>query len=189
MVDIPLITNTPTSLPVIPNEVEFQGTVTGEKKATAVSVFHSDNEEDRLNLTLTFSPNHFAAIDQYIEIEINGTLVAKDEFEESIRNSISFLLSLSQGLNIVKIIFVVDSCADFISISNIQLLGNTFNLEKNLPKNTYDYFHWQGDTLNHDFDLSSLKPQSSNVGQIISVKLDYGYLGSKISRAIEYIIK
>ncbi len=183
-VSIPNIENSLVSLPLVPNSFMFGGSV----KENVMSAFFIDTEDERCNVSLSFFSNDFTAVDRLIEVEINSEILKIEEFYNNGLNSFNFLLPVISGLNFVDFHFTISYCIDLVLINNIQLSGYTYSLMKYIPENAADYHHWEGNSLSHTFDLSSLKPSSINSSQILRIRIDYGYIGSIVYPAIDYSI-
>ncbi|MCG3222450.1 MAG: hypothetical protein H7641_13805, partial [Candidatus Heimdallarchaeota archaeon] len=183
---IPQISETVSPFPVIPDSFILQGSISKNRYIRVISAFLNSEELDRCNLTLSFSSNDFDALSEDIEVEINGSIIDSRDFEEDTLNSLTFLLPLSLGLNVITFHFIIGACPNIVEISNIQLTGSAYSLEKALPLNVLDYVHWVGNGLDYTFDLSSLKPVTSNSKQILHINIDYGYIGTVVLPAIEY---
>ncbi len=186
---VPQISETPFFFPIIPESFMFQGSLSKLKQVSVISAFFNDEELDRCNLTLEFSSNDFDALSEYIEIEINGSIIETRNFEEDSINSHIFLLPLKLGLNVIIFHFSIDMCLNIVEINNIQLSGFAYSLESAVPTNILEFKHWVGMGISYTFDLSSLKPQSNNPSQILQINIDYGYIGTIISPAIEYSLQ
>ncbi|NPD89218.1 MAG: E3 ubiquitin protein ligase [Asgard group archaeon] len=182
---IPSIGKDSTSIPIVPTALEFLGSPSTIRTGSVESAFYISDDNSKLNLSLSFSTSFFSAGNKYIEILVNSTLIATKEFDRGILNSISFLLSPDIGLNVVSINFNVELCMDLVEIDNIQLFGYTYNLEELLPKNAIDYIHWEGSFSEQILDLSALKPSSTYSEHILRINVDYGYIGTTITPAID----
>ncbi|MCG3227285.1 MAG: hypothetical protein H7645_10215, partial [Candidatus Heimdallarchaeota archaeon] len=185
-VQIPQISEIVSPLPMIPETIILRGSISKTRYVKAITAFLNSEGLDRCNLTLSFSCNDFDALSEDIEVEINGSIIDSRDIDEDTLNSLTFLLPLSLGINVITFHFIIGQCPNTVEINNIQLTGFTYSLESAVPTNVIDYVHWVGNGLDHTFDLSTLKPATSNPNQILLINIDYGYIGTVVSPAIEY---
>ncbi len=183
-VSIPNMRDSLVSLPLVPNSLMFLGS----EEENVMSAFFIDTADEKCNISLSFFSNDFVALDSFVEVEINNEILKIEEFYDNDLNSFIFLLPVISGLNFIVFHFTFAYCFDLVLIDNIQLTGYAYSLIQYIPENTVDYHHWEGNSLSHIFDLSSLKPSSIHSNQILRIRIDYGYLGSMVYPAIDYSI-
>ncbi|MBA7499881.1 hypothetical protein ES704_02632 [subsurface metagenome] len=183
-VEIPLLSDTAITLPIVPNSLSFRGSVASPVSRCVMTAFYNTKKLDKLNVSLSFTSNSFTAFSQYIEVELNNQVVVTEEFDDGITTTLTSILPIDTGLNFLSFHFIVSMSVDVFHFTDIQIDGFIFSFEDSLPENILSYNHWEGDEIDHTFDLSILKPVASNSHQqILHINLNYGCLGSIISPA------
>ncbi|MBY9002109.1 MAG: hypothetical protein KGD64_14410 [Candidatus Heimdallarchaeota archaeon] len=177
-VEVPHLSDTASLLPSIPSWLDFRGSLTSTETRSIKTAFSCSADVENINLTLSFITNDFSAYDRYFEIRRDNTLLFTEDFSPKETMVKSFIVPVSEGLNIYDIDFVVNLCADIIGISAIEILACSFSFDNLLPENTYDWCVSENQILDHVFDLSTFKPFNNEQEQILDISLCYGYYGS-----------
>jgi len=176
-VDVPNLDDTVSFLSSIPNWLDFRGSLSMEKRSIKTA-FYCSVDVEKINLTLTFITNDFSAYERYFEIRRNNILILTENFSPEETTANSFIIPVSEGLNIIDLDFFVDLCMDIIKISEIEIMACSFNYDSFIPENAYDWCVSESQILDHVFDLSSFKPSNNEQEQILDISLCYGYYGS-----------
>ena len=177
-VEVPNINDTASFLPSIPSWLDFRGSIAIIEKRSIATAFYCSVDVEKINLTLTFITNDFSAYERYFEIRRNNILMLTENFSPEETTANSFIIPVSEGLNIIDIDFFVDLCMDIIKISEVEIMACSFNYDSFIPENTYDWCVSESQILDHVFDLSSFKPSNTEQEQILDISLCYGYYGS-----------
>ncbi|MBY9001072.1 MAG: hypothetical protein KGD64_09170, partial [Candidatus Heimdallarchaeota archaeon] len=185
----PTITESSSSLPVVPNWLEFKGSLSTAEIRSVTTAFNNSINFDKLNLSLSFRASDFSAYVRQFEVQVNENILIIKDFEENQLTEETFLFSINQGINLLSIRFIVEFCIDEIQLTDIRLTGNGINVESILPVNTYEWITWENNEVNYVFDLSTFKPVSIGLEQILQIGIRYGCFGTAISPAIDYEIK
>ncbi|MHA1464932.1 MAG: hypothetical protein ACTSQ2_07580, partial [Candidatus Heimdallarchaeaceae archaeon] len=183
------ITESSSSLPIVPNWLRFKVGLLSSEIRRVTTAFNNSNNFDKLNLTISFRASDFSAYLQQFEVQVNENIVSTKDFENNQLTEETFFFSINPGLNFLTINFIVGFCADEIQLTNICLIGNGINVESILPVNTYDWLAWENNDVDYVFDLSSFKPVSIGLEQILQIGIKYGCSGTVISPEINYEIK
>ncbi|MCG3259817.1 MAG: E3 ubiquitin protein ligase, partial [Candidatus Heimdallarchaeota archaeon] len=101
---------------------------------------------------------------------------------------VSFSIPLEQGTNIIRFCFCVNLGVDEIWFTNIALFGELQLLEDEIPEESFDWFSCNGPSVDHSFNLSSLKPFSNINEQNLFISLYYDYMGAAILPILNYQI-
>lgn len=176
-VEVPHLSDTVSFLPSIPSWLDFRGSIVIIEKRSVDTAFYCSADVEKINLTLTFITNDFSAYERYFEIRRNNILILTENFSPEETTAKSFIIPVSEGLNIIDIDFFVNLCMDIIRISEIEIMACSFSYDSLLPENTYDWCVSENQILDHVFDLSTLKPFNIEQEQILDIGLCYGYYG------------
>ncbi|MCK5159239.1 MAG: hypothetical protein KAR08_08780, partial [Candidatus Heimdallarchaeota archaeon] len=181
-IEPPLVQDATTALPLYPNWLRFQGSFSSISEELLSSFYYYD-ETAFLNATLSFKTNVFLCAYSRVELILNNETVELKDFDIG-ENSISFTTRPKKGLNFLIVRFKIFSQpTDIIEINNICLSGNLFINQEDI---VYSDVIWEGDGVDHIFNLSSLKPESDAQELILHISLDYRCLGTKIYPNIFY---
>jgi len=187
-ITIPVLDKNLTSLPCNPGQIGYYGDLSGVRSDYVETAVYSINGSTTLNVTLSFNTNSFSALSRYLEVEINNTIIATTSFSKVPFVIVSFSIPLEQGTNIIRFYFCVNLGVDEIWFTNIALFGELQLLEDEIPEESFDWFSCDGPSVDHSFDLSSLKPFSSISEQNLFISLYYDYIGSAILPILNYEI-
>ncbi len=176
-IEIPHLSDTLSFLPSIPSWLDFRGSIAIIEKRSVDTAFYCSADVEKINLTFSFITNDFSAYELYFEIRRNNILILSEDFSPEETTVKSFIIPVSEGLNIIDIDFFVNLCMDIIRISEIEIMACSFSYDSLLPENTYDFCVSENQILDHVFDLSSFKPFNTEQEQILDISLCYGYYG------------
>jgi hypothetical protein len=176
-VEVPQISDTVSFLPSIPNWLDFYGSFSSIVKKSVNAAFYCSADVEKINLTLSFITNDFSAYERYYEIRRDNILILSEGFSPEETMLKSFIIPVSEGLNIIDIDFFVGMCVDIIKISKIEIMACSFSYSNLLPENTFDWCVSENQILNHVFDLLTFKPFNTEQEQILDISLCYGYYG------------
>ncbi len=176
-VEVPHLNDTVSFLPSIPSWLDFRGSIAIIEKRCVDTAFYCSADIEKINLTLSFITNDFSAYERYFEIRRNNILILTENFSPEETNAKSFIIPVSEGLNVIDIDFFVNLCLDIIRISEIEIMGCSFSYSNLLPENTFDWCVSENQILDHVFDLLAFKPFNTEQEQILDISLCYGYYG------------
>ena len=176
-VEIPHLNDTVSFLPSIPSCLDFSGSMVILEKRSTNTAFYCSSDVEKINLTLSFITNDFSAFERYYEIRRNSIFILAEDLSPEETTVKSFLIPVSEGLNVIDIDFFVGKCMDIIRISEIEIIACSFSFDNLLPENIYDWCVSENQILDHVFDLSSFKPSNTEQEQILDIGLCYGYYG------------
>ncbi|MCG3254911.1 MAG: E3 ubiquitin protein ligase, partial [Candidatus Heimdallarchaeota archaeon] len=179
-ITIPVLDKNSTPLPCNPGQIGYYGDLSGVRSDYVETAAYSINGSTTLNVTLSFDTNSFGALSRYLEVKINNTIIATTSFSKVPFVIVSFSIPLEQGTNIIRFYFCVNLGVDEIWFTNIALFGKLQLLEDEIPEESFDWFSCNGPSVNHSFNLSSLKPFSNINEQNLLILLFYDYIGSAI---------
>lgn len=162
-------------LECLPDWVAFKGYPSSIKTGETMSPVYC-NSPVNVNLSISFVSNTIDAFSKCLIVKINGLIVENKDFEVGY-NEYSFTAQLNPGLNIITLQICVEWSVNEIWISNIDLYGEIIDLEDQIPHEYYDWVSLESGSVNHLFNISSLKPISSSPEQNLLITLDYGYTG------------
>lgn len=188
VVNVPILADDPTIIPTIPNWITKQGYL-GTTSSEIRSAFYNLNSFPKLNLTFAFFSNDFTASTQKVEIKLDNQVIHTIVYDEGEPIEEQAIIPIEDGLNILSLNFVVEYCIDIMEISNIQLKGESYNIEHKIPTNTYSWISWEDQGFDHVFSLSDLKPAATSSSQILHIILDYGYSGSVMPSSFHFELK
>ncbi len=184
----PTLTQQLSPLPTVPDSFSAEGSVFSTERISLLTAFYSFNETAEANITLTFTSNCTYAFQSFVEFQFNGELVAEKDFEVDEFNALSLSLYPKYGLNFLTLVFVYRSTAVLINVQDIHLSAYLFFNVHNPADSIYDWVKWEDETLNHTFNLSSLKPETYSNEQIVSLKLNCKHIRTLLSPLITYQI-
>ncbi|MCK4897006.1 MAG: hypothetical protein KAS47_09360, partial [Candidatus Heimdallarchaeota archaeon] len=160
-VEIPHLNDTVSFLPSIPSCLDFSGSMVILEKRSTNTAFYCSSDVEKINLTLSFITNDFSAFERYYEIRRNSIFILAEDLSPEETTVKSFLIPVSEGLNVIDIDFFVGKCMDIIRISEIEIIACSFSFDNLLPENIYDWCVSENQILDHVFDLSSFKPSNT----------------------------
>ncbi|MHA1400985.1 MAG: hypothetical protein ACTSQE_11615 [Candidatus Heimdallarchaeaceae archaeon] len=181
--EIPTIGNNTRYLPVAPSSLEFRGSAFYTKRETIQSAFKNNLTAYKLNISLVFTANNFESYSQHVELVLNETVLALEEFKPGKRNNISFLIDPIQGLSNLTFNFVIDNSIDVIKLTDIAITGHAIAIEDIIPDGIFDYCMYTTG-VDYKFDLTAMKPAIDNNKQILKIKLECSIIGPKFSPAL-----
>ncbi len=175
-VEVPHINDTVSFLPSIPSWLDFRSGLSIEKRSIKAA-FYCSADVEKINFTLSFITNDFSAFERYYEIRRNNLFILAEDLSPEETTVKSFIIPVTEGLNVIDIDFFVGVCMDIIRISEIEIMASSFSFDSLLPENTYDWCVSENQILNNVFDLSTFKPSNIGQEQILDISLCYGYYG------------
>jgi len=173
----PTLTEDEITLPIFPEWISFQGTLSEVSRKVSTAFFNY-NETALLDLSLSFEANYFRSFDKIVYVFLNDKLVDEKNFQANSSNALEFKILPDQGFNLLEICFSVSVCyLDTIEITNIQLLASL--TDSFLEDSVFASFEWEND-FSHSFDLSSLKPAKYYSDQVLHIVITYQCFGITI---------
>lgn len=184
----PTLTQQLSSLPTVPDSFSVEGSFFSTQRLNLLTAFYSYNETAEANITLTFISNSSYALQPVVEFQLNDELAVKKDFEVDEFNSLSLSLSPKSGLNFLSLVFVYKAASGLINVQDIHLFACLFFNVNDPTDCVYDWVKWESETLNHTFNLSSLKPETYSNEQIVNLRFNCKYKKPLFSPSIVYQI-
>ena len=185
-IPIPILDKYLTPLPCNPSRIGYYGYISGVRSDYIETAVYSINDTATLNVTFSFTTNSFSAFSQYVEVEVDNTVIITESFSENPSIIIYLSIPLKQGMNIIRFYFCVNMCMDEIWFTNIVLSGKLQLLEDQIPEDYLDWFSCNSPSVDYSFNISSLKPFSNIKEQNLLISLYYEYIGSVILPTLDY---
>ncbi|MCG3261087.1 MAG: hypothetical protein H7644_15130, partial [Candidatus Heimdallarchaeota archaeon] len=185
-IPIPILDKYLTPLPCNPSRIGYYGYISGVRSDYIETAVYSINDTATLNVTFSFTTNSFSAFSQYVEVEVDNTVIITESFSENPSIIIYLYIPLKQGMNIIRFYFCVNMCMDEIWFTNIVLSGKLQLLEDQIPEDYLDWFSCNSPSVDYSFNISSLKPFSNIKEQNLLISLYYEYIGSVILPTLDY---
>ncbi|MCE7749437.1 MAG: hypothetical protein GPJ51_13685 [Candidatus Heimdallarchaeota archaeon] len=183
-VAIPEITESSSPLPFSQDWLILKGSMNSWVSRELSTAFYFYNTTSFFNLTLSFTTSYFQSFERLVSVNVNGKTVAEESIHVDSTNTLTTYFTPNIGLNFLTLNFSVNVCTTSIIITDIATIGSSSIF---LPEvGCLDSFQWNGDTFNHSFDLSELKPDRYHAKQVLHITLDYSCTGSLISPALYY---
>ncbi len=176
-VEVPHLNDTISFLPSIPCRLDFRVGLSSTEERSVSTAFYCSADVEKINLTLSFITNDFSAFERYFEIKRNNIFMLAEDFSPGETTLKSFIIPVSEGLNVIDIDFFVGLGLGVIRISEIEVMACSFSYDNLIPENTYDWCVSENQILDHVFDLSTFKPFNTEQEQILDIDLCYGYYG------------
>jgi len=187
--NLPLIilTESDQDIPLFPTDFVFEGEMLGTAEYEVLTVFDCiDNITYSLELSINFTAFDFSSFVEELSVSINSQVQDTKNIAPNQDNNLIFTLSLDEGINILKLIFHIEISIEIIQISNLRSTGKL--VSKITPDNEiFQEINWEN-VIDSTIDISSFRPTSTQVANVLNFRLIFSFEGTKIYSGIDFEI-